>query len=281
MLSVGFYTLLERKILALRQTRLGPNKNWYYGIIQPLLDALKLIKKTLRLNIKLSLRLTYVFCFLMLILSLFIWLSIPFKRWSNRKSLIVFWLLSLVRFRSFIVLILGWRSIRKYSYIGRIRSVCQTISLEIILTSILLRWFLLLRSLNLNSIKYSTAYLNLRVYLGIMFIVALIETHRAPFDLAEGEREIVRGYNTEFRRIMFVTIFLSEYSNLLFIRVFLVFLGFGRCSIFLFVLVSFTLLVRRCFPRLRYDILIKYTWIHMLPSIIFISLYLLSHKVFI
>lgn len=275
---MGIYTLAERKILALSQLRLGPNKTWLYGSVQPLLDALKLIKKKNSLNRKFFLILVYFFCCFIFIISIFLWLSVPFKRWASSKSLVVFWVLTIIRLSRFTILILGWNSAGKYSLLGRVRRICQTIRLEINLTIIIFRYFLLLRSLRLVLSNVKIFYLNIIFYLLTFFIIILIETHRAPFDISEGEREIVSGYNTEFRSILFILIFLSEYSNLIFLRIFIRFMLLYKHILFFSLIMLLVLIVRTCFPRLRYDLIINYSWLKILPCVIFMSIIRLSNK---
>lgn len=280
-LRVGFFTLLERKILALTQNRLGPTKVLFYGLGQPLIDGLKLFKKSLNYNLKISFILFNIFCGFMLFMRFFLWLSIPFKNWASRKSYVIFWVLTIIRLNRFSVLMLGWSSIRKYSFMGSMRRICQVLSLEIILTILFISYFFLFNSTILFSFKFMKIWMLLWPYFCLFFIIIILETHRAPFDLSEGEREIVRGYNTEFRGVLFILIFLSEYFNLLFI-------SFLLCSIILFKslpLLSFvaglTLLLRSCFPRVRYDVLIRYRWLKLLPLCAMLCFTLIAVKLLV
>lgn len=266
-------TLLERKLLGLRQIRFGPNKTRIFGVIQPILDGLKLIKKTRVWNFKINILFFNMTCYFILLVRIYLWLSFPFKAWVSNKSILVFWVLFLIGVSRFFVLILGWRSFRKYSLLGRIRRVRQVISLEVLIIILFLCYFIALNSLSLLNIKFSIIF----IALGVLILrVIILETHRAPFDLSEGERELVRGYNIEFRRILFILIFLSEYNTLVFFSLFWSFIF--RKMFWSFFILFILLIIRTCFPRVRYDYIINYTWVVLLPASVFLSLLVIVFK---
>ena len=276
LLSVAFFTLFERKVIGLFHLRLGPNKVSIIGLVQPLLDAFKLLSKQdiypLRSN-----KLSYLSSpKLALLLSLAVWVSLPiaYSYRSLNYSLVIFFLL-----RSFIVfpvLLSGWASNSKYSLIGSLRSIAQSISYESVFSTLLV----ILSFLILSFSSYS--YLNIRAsfivsLLPAWVICTLAETHRAPFDFSEAESELVSGFNTEYSGAFFAFIFLSEYGVLLFSCFLINYLFLGwvpnvECVVpatVLSLLFSFVFIwVRITFCRFRYDFLIIMAWKTLLPVVL-------------
>lgn len=265
MLSVGFFTLLERKILRLSQLRLGPNKTLFMGLIQPILDGVKLIKKIMIVNIKVYQSLFFLTSFLILFNRILLWISFSFYLWRN-KSLYVLWILLIFGISMFVILLIGWSSINKYRILGGIRRLTQVLRFEVLFSLLILINCFLLSSL---SFKKNLIFLNFPLML-ILFILIIIEVQRTPIDLSEGERELVRGYNIEYRRFLFILVFLGEYSILVFFS--LIFLKlFSLINIFSWVInLLIFLILRRSFPRIRYDQLLNFSWIKLLPLVILI-----------
>lgn len=260
-LTIGFFTLLERKILRLTQNRIGPNKTSIIGVIQPILDGVKLFKKLNLFNVKLNIIIFNSSCVLIFIVSFLLWIAIPFLFWCN-KSLILLWILLIYSTLRFFILILGWSSLRKYGYLGSIRRISQIIRLEVVITVIIFIPFIILSKIFLEKINNVIFLILIRL---IFFILIVAESQRAPIDLAEGERELVSGYNTEFRRIIFTLIFLSEYRRLIFNSGILSFIWFNFNLIIWIIFLLLLLIIRSCYPRLRYDNLINFFWIHLVP----------------
>ena len=275
LISVRFYTLLERKLLRLSQLRLGPNKQRFYGILQPILDGLKLFKKTERKNHKIYFYFFSLRSIFILRISFIFWRGYPFKVWINKTSRF-FWILILIGLMRFFILILGWRSFNKYSLLGSLRRISQIISLEV-LTVIIMVVYLILLNKRCLSLREGLFWGSSIFLIFIYFVAFLIEVQRTPFDTAEGERELVRGYNTEFRALFFVFIFLSEYINILFFSGFIAIL-IRKSWILWAISMQAMLLTRACFPRVRYDFLIEYAWLKILPLTICLAFIISSIK---
>ncbi len=285
LLSVAFFTLFERKVIGLFHLRLGPNKVSFVGLAQPLLDAFKLLSKQdiypLRSN-----KLTYSSApVLALILGLLMWLTMPlgFFALSLNFSLLLFFLIGSAIV--FPVLLSGWASNSKYSLVGRLRSVAQSVSYESVFRTLVVLLSLLLNSFSIQSSQSLSSPLFLFLLL-VWFICSLAETHRAPFDFSEAESELVSGFNTEYSGAFFAFIFLSEYSVLLYSSMLIRYIFFSwlipLSSVLILLLftlgVSFVFIwVRITYCRFRYDFLMITAWKLLLPITLFLFiLYLLS-----
>lgn len=280
LLSVAFFTLFERKVMGLFHNRLGPNKVSFIGLLQPLLDAFKLLSKQSLTPLRANKFTYHLSPHLALVLSLFIWLTIPtlYIIVNINYSLVIFFCVGSIIV--FSVLLAGWSSNSKYSLIGRLRSVAQSISYEsvfstlIVLVLILLISYSIRRSFRLSSLLFLPL-------LPLWFICTLAETHRAPFDFSESESELVSGFNTEYSGAYFAFIFLSEYTVLLYSCMLISILFFSwlipHTIFFVIILTLFMsfifIWVRITFCRFRYDILMITSWKVLLPSvlILFIS----------
>lgn len=277
--SVAFLTLLERKVLGYIQIRKGPNKIGYFGILQPFCDAIKLFTKEQILPF-LSNRIIYYFSpIFSLFLSLFIWLCIPFLVKLYSFNLGVLFFFCCISFGVYIVMLAGWSSNSAYALLGSLRSIAQTISYEVALVLILLSVLFLIGRFNLiyfELYQKNLWFLILFFPIGIIWIISsLAETNRTPFDFAEGESELVSGFNVEYGAGGFALIFLAEYASILFIRMLfsILFLGSQVCSFFFFLklnCIAFLFIwVRGALPRYRYDKLINIAWKSYLPSVLY------------
>jgi len=262
--GVAFITLAERKILGLSQLRLGPNKVTLRGILQPIADGLKLlIKQWIRPSFR-QITLYNLSPGVLIVFFLFMWgFILPWQGnilLLKHNALLFF---SLLGARAYAVILRGWRATRGFSKLGSLRGVLQRLSYEVTLILVFLRVLVLFGSFNF------TRGLRLEVeftlfWICTWFILTLIERNRAPFDLLEGERELIRGFNIEIGRLMFVYLFLREYGMVIVIARITSFIAVGDISLRL--IVSFwILLIRRCFPRLRYDSLMRFIWQSILP----------------
>jgi len=275
MVSVAFLTLLERKVLGYIQIRKGPNKIGFLGILQPFCDAVKLFTKE---QVRPVLSNFFVFYFspvISLFLSLFIWLCFPYlvKFYSFEYGVLFFF--CCLSFGVYIIMIAGWSSNSIYALLGALRSIAQTISYEVALVLILIVILFILGSFNLLYFELFQNYLwffFLFFPVGVIWVISrLAETNRTPFDFAEGESELVSGFNIEYGAGGFALIFLAEYARILFIRILfsVLFLGSTRISFFFFVKLNFIsfffIWVRGAFPRYRYDKLIFIAWKSYLP----------------
>ena len=291
LVGVAFLTLIERKVLGYIQIRKGPNKVGLIGLPQPFCDAIKLFTKEQTYPI-VSNYLSYYFSpIFSLFLSLLIWIIIPYfvKLFSFNLGLIFF--LCCTSLGVYTVIIAGWSSNSNYALLGGLRAVAQTISYEVSLSLILLSFIFLIESFNLLIFIEYQRYLwliilNFPLAL-IWFASSLAETNRTPFDFAEGESELVSGFNVEYRRGGFALIFLAEYSRILFIRILfsIIFLG-GDIYSFIFYLklsfISFLFIwVRGTLPRFRYDKLMYMAWKRFLPISLNYLLFFLGFKIFI
>nr|AXS65730.1 NADH dehydrogenase subunit 1 [Cucujoidea sp. 23 KM-2017] len=293
LIGVAFLTLMERKVLGYIQLRKGPNKVGYVGIAQPFSDAIKLFTKEQTFPLMSNFNFYYISPMLNLMLSLFLWMCMPMITINLSFSFSVLFFLSVSSLGVYSIMLAGWSSNSNYSLLGGLRSVAQTISYEVSMSLILMVFLFLILSLNvMNLVKYQEFvwFIFFMFPLGIMWIISsLAETNRTPFDFAEGESELVSGFNVEYSSGGFALIFLAEYSNILFMSMMssMLLLGgnIGEFSFFLkLVLVSFLWIwVRGTLPRYRYDKLMYLAWKSFLPvSLSFMLLFFgLSFIIFI
>nr|ATD53075.1 NADH dehydrogenase subunit 1 [Paphnutius ruficeps]ATV98868.1 NADH dehydrogenase subunit 1 [Paphnutius sp. EMHAU-15062703] len=275
MLGVAFFTLLERKVLGYIQLRKGPNKVGLAGIFQPFSDAVKLFSKE---SIMPSMSNFIIYFFspvFSLFLSLFLWLVFPFLINCITFDYGVLFFLCCTSMGVYSVMISGWSSCSVYSLLGSLRAVAQTISYEVSLALILLSLIFLIDSYNILDFYYYQdfvwfLFLSLPIAL-CWFSSSLAETNRTPFDFAEGESELVSGFNVEYSGGGFSFIFLSEYSSIIFMSLIyvVVFLGCNLDSYMFFLKVGIMcflfIWVRGTLPRYRYDKLMGMAWKSYLP----------------
>lgn len=282
--AIAFFTLLERKALGYFQLRKGPNKARIMGVPLPLADAVKLFSKELSSPLLVNYTPFLLSPFLRLILTLLLWALAPSVSPNLFIKFGVLFFLAVSRLNVYTTLAAGWASNSKYSLLGALRGVAQTISYEVRISLILLATLIFIYQFNFqilfqNYIIYSLLIIPLLFY--IWFTTALAETNRTPFDFAEGERELVSGFNTEYSGGTFAIIFIAEYINIIIISLFSVIFFIGNImnpilnSIFFVIKIaslSFLFIwVRASFPRLRYDQLINLTWKSFLSiSLIFL-----------
>nr|AMH85434.1 NADH dehydrogenase subunit 1 [Boettcheria bisetosa] len=289
LVSVAFLTLLERKVLGYIQIRKGPNKVGIVGIPQPFCDAIKLFTKEQTYPL-LSNYISYYFSpIFSLFLSLLVWMCMPLfiKFFSFNLGLLFF--LCCTSLGVYTVMIAGWSSNSNYALLGGLRAVAQTISYEVSLALVLLSFVFLIGGFNmLMFYKYQM----FMWFLFIMFPMALVwfsislaETNRTPFDFAEGESELVSGFNVEYSSGGFALIFLAEYASILFMSMLfcVMFLGSDVFS-FLFycklTFVSFMFIwVRGTLPRFRYDKLMYLAWKSFLPFSLNFLLFFVGFKI--
>nr|ABE01000.1 NADH dehydrogenase subunit 1 [Pardosa oreophila] len=280
LISVAFYTLLERKILSYIQIRKGPNKVGMMGILQPFSDAIKLFNKNLLPLESMNFTLSFMTPFMSLFISLCM-ISIMMFNHSTlidiKHSLLMFFILSSMSV--YFILLIGWSTNSKYCHLGSIRSVAQMISYEVPFFMVILFLVLLSQSYSFTQME-ETQYL-LYYFWGNMLLFmmwlssCLAETNRSPFDFAEGESELVSGFNVEYMGGLFALIFLSEYLSMLILSMISTMMFFSPIksinSMIIMIMITISLIwVRGTYPRFRYDMLMLMSWKMFLPLSMFI-----------
>ena len=297
LIAVAYLTYAERKVIGYIQVRIGPNRVGFKGLLQPFADLLKLITKEVIVPTKSNKYLFIIAPVFSLAPALAAWAVIPFDQYVvlsniNAGVLYVFAMSSLGVYG---VLMAGWASNSKYAIYGALRSAAQTVSYEIAMGFALVGVLMAAGSMNFTDIVMSQQggiyhwwFLPLLPLFMVFWIAGIAETNRAPFDLAEGESEIVAGFHVEYAGITFAIFFLSEYASMILISMLLalLFLGgwlspfqgmpvlndiffFVPGFVWLFIKTGFFLFVylwiRATFPRYRYDQLMRLGWKVLIP----------------
>lgn len=297
LLVVAYVTYAERKVIGYIQVRIGPNRVGYRGLLQPFADLIKLIYKEIIVPNRSNKYLFVIAPLFALTPSLVGWAVIPFSEGivlANINAGVLF-LFAMSSLGVYGVIIAGWASNSKYAMLGALRSAAQTVSYEIAMGFSLVGVLLAAGSMNLTDVVLSQRggfwhwwCLPLLPLFMTFWIAGIAETNRAPFDLAEGESEIVAGFHVEYSAIGFALFFLAEYANMVLISTILslLFLG-GWLSpfegipvlsdiffmvpgfVWLFIKISFFIFVylwvRATFPRYRYDQLMRLGWKVLIP----------------
>nr|QZK21531.1 NADH dehydrogenase subunit 1 [Amitermes sp. ANIC 0620] len=275
MVGVAFLTLLERKVLGYVHIRKGPNSVGFIGILQPFSDAIKLFTSEQYFPLVSNYLIYYFSPIFGFFLSLLVWLLIPYLSGFISFELGLLFFLACTSLGVYTVMIAGWSSNSGYSLLGGLRALAQTISYEVSLAFILLSFVVLISSYNLVNFYSYQVYLWL-IFISlplsfVWFISCLAETNRTPFDFAEGESELVSGFNVEYGAGGFALIFLAEYASILFMSLLfcIIFLGSDLYSFFFYVKLTFIsflfIWVRGTLPRFRYDKLMYLAWSSFLP----------------
>nr|YP_010472683.1 NADH dehydrogenase subunit 1 [Carea varipes]UVH65807.1 NADH dehydrogenase subunit 1 [Carea varipes] len=291
LIGVAFLTLLERKVLGYIQIRKGPNKVGMIGILQPFSDAIKLFTKE-QTYPNFSNYLSYYFSpIVSFILSLMIWVLVPYYFNLISFNLGILFFLCCTSMGVYTVMIAGWSSNSNYALLGGLRAVAQTISYEVSLALILMSSILMVMDFNMLNFYF---YQNMVWFMIIMFPLSLCwvssmlaETNRTPFDFAEGESELVSGFNVEYSSGGFALIFLAEYSSILFMSFLFSMIYMGGYNLTLLFYLKLTFIsflfiwVRGTLPRYRYDKLMYLAWKSYLPISLNFLLFFLGIKIFL
>nr|YP_007624423.1 NADH dehydrogenase subunit 1 [Antigone rubicunda]ACN53722.1 NADH dehydrogenase subunit 1 [Antigone rubicunda] len=282
LIAVAFLTLVERKILSYMQARKGPNVVGPFGLLQPIADGVKLfIKEPVRPSTS-SPFLFIMTPILALLLAITIWIPLPLPFPLTDLNLGLLFLLAMSSMAVYSILWSGWASNSKYALIGALRAVAQTISYEVTLAIILLSMMMLSGNYTLSTLAtpQEPLYLIFSSWpLAMMwYISTLAETNRAPFDLTEGESELVSGFNVEYAAGPFALFFLAEYANIMLMNTLTAILFLNPSSLSpptelypltlatkVLILSSGFLWIRASYPRFRYDQLMHLLWKNFLP----------------
>jgi NADH-quinone oxidoreductase subunit H len=288
MIAVAYLTYLERRVVGYMQLRRGPNRVGYMGLLQPIADALKLLTKEVILPANANRFLFFLAPILSLGPALAAWAVIPFQEgWILADiDAALLYVLALTSVGVYGVIIAGWASNSKYAFLGAMRSAAQIVSYEIAMGFALVGVLIVAGTLNLGGIVQGQAggiwhwyFVPLLPLFVVYFIAGVAETNRLPFDVAEGEAEIVAGFHVEYSGIAFALFFLAEYANMILIAALAatLFLGGWQSPIpgladgihwFLLktaIMSFFYLWFRATFPRYRYDQIMRLGWKVFIP----------------
>jgi len=300
MLSVAYLTLWERKFIGWIQIRIGPNRVGPFGLLQPIADGIKLMFKEIILPANANKALFLLAPVVMIMPALAAWAVIPFSPELVLSDINagLLYIMALSSIGVYGVIIAGWASNSKYAFLGAMRSAAQMVSYELAMGFALVVVLMVSGSLNLSDIVdgqgrgyfaskgvtfLSWNWLPLLPMLVVYFVSGVAETNRAPFDVVEGESEIVAGHMIEYSGMTFALFFLAEYMNMILISALTAVMFFGGWqppidSVFfnwippfgwfllkVFVIVSMFLWIRATFPRYRYDQIMRLGWKVFIP----------------
>jgi len=288
MVCVAYLTYAERKIIGYMQVRMGPNRVGYFGLLQPIADALKLLMKEVIIPTASNKSLFLLAPMLSIAPALAAWAVVPFDPnlvLANVDASLLY-IMAVTSMGVYGVIVAGWASNSKYAFLGAMRSAAQIVSYEIAMGFALVGVLMCANSLNLVKIVQAQAgglfhwyWLPLFPLFVVYFISGVAETNRAPFDVAEGESEIVAGFHVEYSGMSFAIFFLAEYANMILVATLAatMFLGGWLSPVtflpdsFLWLLAKigfmlfFFLWFRATFPRYRYDQIMRLGWKVFIP----------------
>lgn len=288
MIAIAYLTYAERKVIGYMQVRIGPNRVGYWGLLQPIADGVKLLFKEIILPSASNKTLFFIGPILAIAPAFAAWAVVPFDGTMVLANIDagLLYILAMTSVAVYGVIIAGWASNSKYAFLGSLRSAAQIVSYEIAMGFALVGVLMCANSLNLGKIVMGQEggfwhwyFIPLFPLFIVYFISAVAETNRAPFDVAEGESEIVAGFHVEYSGMAFALFFLAEYANIWLVCALAatMFLG-GWLSPFPFLpdsflwflakmcfLVFFFLWFRATFPRYRYDQIMRLGWKIFIP----------------
>ena len=292
MVAILYYTYAERKVLAYMHVRIGPNRVGPAGLLQPIADAIKLLFKEIVIPTNADRYLFIIAPILSVVPALAAWAVIPFTGTLVLADIdaSLLYVLALTSFGVYGVIVAGWASNSKYAFLGAMRSAAQIVAYEIAMGFALVGVLMVAGSLNLREIVLAQAgglhqwyFIPLLPLFVVYLVSGVAETNRTPFDVAEGESEIVAGFHVEYAGMGFALFFLAEYANMILISALsvLLFLGgwhppfavapftwipgifwfFGKLAVIAFLFLWF----RATFPRYRYDQIMRLGWKVFIP----------------
>ena len=292
MVTILYYTYAERKVLAYMHVRIGPNRVGPAGLLQPIADAIKLLFKEIVIPTNADRYLFVIAPILSVVPALAAWAVIPFTGTLVLADIdaSLLYVLALTSFGVYGVIVAGWASNSKYAFLGAMRSAAQIVAYEIAMGFALVGVLMVAGSLNLREIVLAQAgglhqwyFIPLLPLFVVYLVSGVAETNRTPFDVAEGESEIVAGFHVEYAGMGFALFFLAEYANMILISALavLLFLGgwhppfavapftwipgifwfFGKLAVIAFLFLWF----RATFPRYRYDQIMRLGWKVFIP----------------
>jgi len=293
LLGVAYLTLAERKVIGYIQIRIGPNRVGFRGVLQPIADALKLLFKEVLIPANANRFLFLAAPVLAFVPAMLVWAAVPFGpdvAISNMNAGLLY-VLAIAGLGVYGIIIAGWASNSKYAFLGAMRAAAQLVAYEIAMGFALVGVLMLAQTLNLSKIVEAQAgsgfwswyWLPLFPFFLVYFISGVAETNRAPFDVAEGESEIVAGFHVEYSGMGFALFFLAEYANMIFVSILTTVLFLGGWYppfqiapftwvpglVWLLLKTAFLLCVflwiRATFPRYRYDQIMRLGWKVFIP----------------
>nr|YP_010990149.1 NADH dehydrogenase subunit 1 [Polymesoda caroliniana]WOV69037.1 NADH dehydrogenase subunit 1 [Polymesoda caroliniana] len=278
LVSVAFLIVTERKGLGMLQLRQGPNKVSVKGILQPLADGVKLFKKGMSAPYSCLKGVFVLGPFVCFCCAYCLWVVFPSFLGSMNFELGLLFFLCVSSFSVFGVFVTGWVCDSRYAFLGAMRALAQSVSYEVVLSTVMFLPLLLMGSFDLGYVRDCSVF---TILVGVevlqlwMFCV-LAETNRAPFDFVEGESELVAGYSVEYGGVGFALIALAEYSNIMFMSLItgllfvggimkMSFVGSLVLGLWMVLISYFVVWVRGTVPRFRYDLLMMLCWMELLP----------------
>ncbi|BBF64360.1 NADH-quinone oxidoreductase subunit NuoH [Acidithiobacillus sp. 'AMD consortium'] len=293
LLGVAYLTLAERKVIGYIQVRLGPNRVGFKGSLQPIADAVKLMFKEVIIPTNANRFLFLAAPVLAFVPAMLVWAAIPFgpDMAISHMNAGLLYVLAIAGLGVYGIIVAGWASNSKYAFLGAMRAAAQLVAYEIAMGFALVGLLMAAQTLNLTKIVEAQAgggfwswyWLPLFPFFLVYFISGVAETNRAPFDVAEGESEIVAGFHVEYSGMAFALFFLAEYANMIFVSMLstVLFLGGWYAPIntpwltwipgvvWLLLKTAFLLYVflwiRATFPRYRYDQIMRLGWKVFIP----------------
>nr|QLD96971.1 NADH dehydrogenase subunit 1 [Chiropterargas confusus] len=286
LVSVAFFTLLERKILGYVHMRKGPIKVGFMGLVQPFSDVIKLFAKMTSNLLYVNYSIYMLVPSLSLLLMFMLWIL---YLWKNDQLLMengLLYLLCVLSLGVYVIMGAGWSSNSKYAILGGYRGLAQVMSYEVGMVMLMMGILCLVGNYNISYFKeYQEDYKFFYGYFVVMimwFVSCLAEVNRSPFDLSEGESELVSGYNVEYYSYGFAMLFMSEYGYIMYMSMISSVLFFGELGFFnlkMLIFMYLYLLVRGTLVRFRYDMLMMMAWKVILPVSInlFILMFLIKY----